>query len=128
MMQWALMRDVVAVTVADLEWDLGVEYLIAAVAEVRRRGVPLVCELAGNGSERERVLYTAFDLGVERFVRIVEPSAASRTPDIFIWSSLTGRTSPDAEAAAGAGIRVVTAPPRDVDGLADALEAACASS
>ena len=57
-------------SVAPLHWSGGHEHAVAAVAALIRDGTRAELCVAGDGPARESVLFTAFDLGIERAVSI----------------------------------------------------------
>jgi glycosyltransferase involved in cell wall biosynthesis len=66
------------VTIADLRWVKGHEYALLAVRELVERGVPVRLEVVGGdphhavgeSSERQRILFTISDLGLEEHVQL----------------------------------------------------------
>jgi colanic acid/amylovoran biosynthesis glycosyltransferase len=58
-------------SVGDLIWVKGQEYGIAATGEVVRRGVPLRLAIAGDGPDRDRIVATVTDLGLEGHVELL---------------------------------------------------------
>lgn len=66
------------VTVADLRWVKGHEYALLAVRQLVERGVPVHLEVIGGDphravgepSERQRILFTISDLGLDEHVRL----------------------------------------------------------
>jgi glycosyltransferase involved in cell wall biosynthesis len=127
-------EPIVVLTVGALSWDLGLEYAICAVAEARRRGAAMRYDIVGAGPDRERVVYTAMDVGVEDAVRLHLPDrdgvARLVRADVFLWPHLFGRRSAAVAVATRNEIPIVTTVPaiggevvavRDVSSLADAL-------
>jgi colanic acid/amylovoran biosynthesis glycosyltransferase len=134
------------VTTGSLVWVKGYEYACAAVRRLIDRGVPARFEIIGDGPERQRLLYTIHDLGLEGSVRLVgrlSPAAVRQrlqTADAFLLSSVSEGLSNAALEAMACGLPVVTTdcggmreaitegveglitPVREVEGLAEALE------
>ncbi len=54
-----------------LDWTLGCEYLLLAMRQLIDRGVEARLCIAGDGPERERVLFTIHDLGLVEVVSLV---------------------------------------------------------
>jgi glycosyltransferase involved in cell wall biosynthesis len=109
------MASALAVTAGLLTWELGIEFAIVAVAFARAEGVDLRYDIVGDGPERDRALYTAFDLGLEGVVCVIRPdrSVVGRLAeaDVFLWPDLTGRSSSAARELAALGIDVVSTVP-----------------
>ena len=91
------MSSALVVTAGPLTWELGIEFAIVAVAFARANGADLRYDIVGDGPERDRALYTAFDLGLEDAVRVIRPDrpAVGRLTeaDVFLWPDVTGRSS-----------------------------------
>jgi glycosyltransferase involved in cell wall biosynthesis len=91
------------VSVGQLRWLKGYEYVLLAVAELARADVPVVLDLVGGDlppdsvreHERERILTTITDLGLEEKVRLhgeIGPAAVRdrmQAADVFLHLSLT---------------------------------------
>jgi colanic acid/amylovoran biosynthesis glycosyltransferase len=134
------------VTTGSLIWRKGYEYALMAMRRLKDRGVPVDFEIIGSGPERQRLLYTIDDLGLQDCARL-----AGRLPpetvrqrlqqaDAFLLSSLSEGLSNAALEAMACGLPVVTTdvggmgeairdgveglltPPRDPAALAEALE------
>lgn len=128
------MSSVLVVTAGPLTWELGIEFAIVAVAFARAQGADLRYDIVGDGPERDRALYTAFDVGLEDVVRVIRPDrpAVGRLAeaDVFLWPELTGRSSSTAHEIAALGADVVSTvpaagvnlvPPRDPARMASSL-------
>lgn len=132
------MDALTVVTVGALRWDLGIEYAICAVADARGRGTALRYDIIGAGPERDRAIFTMFDLTVDDVVRVLEPGRTVLNDiacaDVFLWPHLCGSTSTALRVAQASGTRVVVTartpaaegvsavvPLRDPTAMADAL-------
>lgn len=92
------------ITLAPLTWEAGHDVLLAAVAELAGRGLLLHLDVVVEGGadvdDRERLLFTAHDLGVAAMTVLhVAPSAASRqrllaNADVFVLAALHDRPWP----------------------------------
>jgi glycosyltransferase involved in cell wall biosynthesis len=102
-------------TIGRFRWDLGLEYAVCAVAEARRLGADVRYDLVGSGAERDRVLFTASDVGAEDVVSLrplgSDVGAYLERADVFLWPHLVGGLSAAADAAAHCGIPIVTTVP-----------------
>ena len=133
-----VLAEVLVLTVGDLRWQLGIEYALSAVAKARDSIPGLTYVIAGDGPERERVVYTAFDLGIEGIVRVVDAPPDMTAVRAAIWPSLAPGSAPFVDAAVRSNVPVIACqdlpgvvrvPARDSDALARALvEAVCGSS
>jgi colanic acid/amylovoran biosynthesis glycosyltransferase len=56
------------VTVARLHWIKGLEYTLEALAILHKQGIDFHYTIIGDGSERERLLFAAYQLGLEKKV------------------------------------------------------------
>jgi glycosyltransferase involved in cell wall biosynthesis len=132
-------------TTGSLNWKKGHEFALVALAKVRERGVPVRFEILGDGPERQRILYTIDDLGLNDCVEMLgrlDPTAVRdrlRAADVFLLSSVSEGISNSVLEAMACGLPVVTTdcgglreavtdgmeglvvPVRDTDAMADAL-------
>jgi glycosyltransferase involved in cell wall biosynthesis len=130
-------------TVAVLQERKGHRYLLEAVAELKKRGVTLVCRFAGAGSERRRLEEMATRLGLAEEINflgfVADTPAFLAGIDIFVLPSLNEGLGVAALEAMAAGKAVVASgvgglaemitdgltgllvPPRDSRGLSDAI-------
>ncbi len=104
-------------SIAPLEWTQGQEYLLLALRKLLDANVEATLVLIGDGLERQRILYTIFDLELEHAVQwmpFVTESALdiylSRS-DLFVSAGVTGPPPSFLRLAARAHIPVVTTPP-----------------
>jgi colanic acid/amylovoran biosynthesis glycosyltransferase len=101
------------ITVGSLVWVKGVTYGIQAVRRVVDAGIPVMFTIVGDGPERQRVLYTIDDLGLQNHVRLLgrlSPVAVRdelRQSDIFILPSLAEGFCNAAIEAMGCALPVV---------------------
>ena len=83
------------VTVGSLVWVKGTTFAIEAMRRVVDAGVNATLSIVGDGPERQRILYTIDDLGLEEHVRLLgrlSPVAVRdelRRSDIFVLPSLS---------------------------------------
>jgi glycosyltransferase involved in cell wall biosynthesis len=142
------------VAVSWLRWLKGLEWAVAAVADLAARGVPVRLDVfggspqppVGEASDRERLLWTATDLGVADRVRLHGHVTTGRlveelrAADVLLHSSLSEGVPTVVLEAMSCGVPVVVtgvggvteavtdgveglvAPARDASALADALE------
>ena len=126
-------RELHVVAVSWLRWPKGLEWAVAAVAELSERGVPVRLDVfggdpqppLGEASERQRLLWAAEDLGVRDRVRLrghlpsEELVAELRQAHVLLHPSLSeGLPTVMLEAMACALPVVVTA---DVGGVGEAV-------
>jgi len=147
-------RELRVVAVSWLRWLKGLEWAVAAVADLAARGVPVRLDVfggspqppVGEASDRERLLWTAADLGVADRVRLHGHVTTGRlveelrAADVLLHSSLSEGVPTVVLEAMSCGVPVVVtgvggvteavtdgveglvAPARDASALADALE------
>lgn len=132
-------------TAGSLLWVKGYEYALLAVRGLLDSGVPVEFEIIGGGPERQRLLYTIHDLGLQSHVRLrgqLSPEEVRQSllhSDVFLLSSLSEGISNAALEAMSCGLPVVTTdcggmreavrdgvegfvvPVRDVDAMVEAL-------
>jgi glycosyltransferase involved in cell wall biosynthesis len=102
------------VTVGTLNWIKGHEWALQAIRQVADRGINVRFEIIGQGPDRQRVLYTIADLGLENQVRclgMLAPEEVARRvqqADVFLLSSLSEGISNAALEAMACGAPVVT--------------------
>ncbi|MEM9553864.1 MAG: glycosyltransferase [Acidobacteriota bacterium] len=113
------------VTTGSLIWRKGLEDLLVAVARLVEDGHDVRLELLGDGPERQRVVFTAHDLGLaERVVlrgRVTpdEVVATLRRSHLFVLASLSEGIANAALEAMACGLAVVST---RVGGMAEAIE------
>src|SRR5262249_52987224 len=99
-------------------------FALTAVARLAERGVPVRFEIIGDGPERQRVLYTAHDLGLGGSVGLLgglDPERVRdrlRSADCFLLSSLCEGISNAVLEAMSCGLPVVTT---DCGGMREAV-------
>jgi glycosyltransferase involved in cell wall biosynthesis len=129
-------------SVAPLHWSAGHEHVVAAVAALLRDGTRVELRVVGDGPAREAVLFTAFDLGIERAVTLVATGdrAVVQDVDAVVVAAVEDRAWPGLLHAFACGVPAVASdlpttrelggaelvPPRDPAALAVALSALAA--
>lgn len=112
------------VTTGSLLWVKGYEYALLAVRRLLNSGVSVQFEIIGSGSERQRVVYTVHDLGLQEHVRLCgqllpeEVHDRLRQADAFVLSSLSEGISNAALEAMACGLPVITT---DCGGMREAI-------
>jgi colanic acid/amylovoran biosynthesis glycosyltransferase len=107
-----------------LIWRKGHEWALSAIRLLRDRGVQVQFDIIGDGPDRQRVLYTLHDLGLENCVRLHGPldskAVLSRLQqaDAFLLSSLSEGLSNAVLEAMACGLPVVTT---DCGGMREAV-------
>jgi len=121
--------NVQIITVGSLVWVKGVTYGIQAIRKVVDAGIPVTFTIVGDGPERQRVLYTIDDLGLNDHVRLLgrlSPIAVRdelRQSDIFILPSLAEGFCNAAIEAMGCSLPVVmTNCGGSLEGVTDGVE------
>jgi glycosyltransferase involved in cell wall biosynthesis len=69
------------VSVARLVWEKGHEYALAAIRRLVDGGIPVRFDIVGDGIERDRVLHTIADLGLEERVHLHGELSLERVRD-----------------------------------------------
>lgn len=112
------------VTTGSLIWRKGYEYQLLAIRSLLDEGFRVRAEIIGDGDERERVVYTIRDLGLEQNVRLLgkmNPEGVRerlRRADVFVLSSLSEGISNAVLEAMSCGLPVVTT---DCGGMREAI-------
>jgi colanic acid/amylovoran biosynthesis glycosyltransferase len=112
------------VTTGSLIWRKGHEYAIAAMRQLVDRGIDAGLDIIGDGPDRQRIVYTIHDLGLQSTVRLLgrlEPNEVLRhlqTADAFLLSSLSEGISNAVLEAMACGLPVVTT---DSGGMREAV-------
>jgi colanic acid/amylovoran biosynthesis glycosyltransferase len=102
------------ITVGSLLWRKGYEYALLAVRQLLDDGVAVCLDIIGDGHERQRVLYTIEDLGLQEAVVVngrLTPEQIRhklQQADIFLLTSLSEGISNAALEAMACGLPVVT--------------------
>lgn len=112
------------ITTGSLIWRKGYEYALRAIQSLKNQGLPLLFDIIGEGPERQRVLYTIHDLGLQEQVRLL----GKRTPegvrqqlqgaDVFLLSSLSEGISNAVLEAMACGLPIVST---DCGGMREAI-------
>jgi glycosyltransferase involved in cell wall biosynthesis len=103
-----------AISVGGFVWLKGLEWTLAAVAKLRARGVDAKLTLVGDGAEKQRVLYTIFDLGLGEHVELTgklppeQVLARLRASDAFVLSSFAEGIANVVLEAMAVGVPTVT--------------------
>jgi glycosyltransferase involved in cell wall biosynthesis len=129
-----------------LVWVKGFDYLLAAFARLRDRGIEFEADLLGDGPLKSALRFSIGDLELTRHVRLVggvssaEVLSRLQATDLYVLSSLEEGISNGVLEAMASGVPIVTTnaggmseavtdgveglvvPIRDVDALATALE------
>lgn len=112
------------VTTGNLIWTKGYEYLLSAIRLLIDRGEPVHLGIIGDGPDRQRVLYTIHDLGLQNAVTVrgkLKPEAVRdclQQADVFVLSSLSEGISNAVLEAMSCGVPVVTT---DCGGMREAV-------
>jgi len=112
------------VTIGSLIWRKGYEYALLAVRQLVDVGVPVQFDIIGDGPERQRVLYTVYDLGLQDHVRLLgrlppeQVRDRLQQADVFLLSSLSEGISNAVLEAMACGLPVVTT---DCGGMTEAV-------
>ena len=105
-----------------LDWTLGCEYVLLALRGLFDAGIGTRLVIAGDGPERDRVLYTIADLALGDAVSLVpgatDSSRLAVECDALILTPLGDGPRREIEAARSAGVPVVVS---DRAGLRDAV-------
>lgn len=101
-------------SVGALTWRKGYEYALLAIHELQRRKLPVRYCIVGDGPDRERIVYTIRDLGLDEVVTLagyVPPEDVRKymeRADIFLLSSLSEGIANAAIEAMASGLPVVS--------------------
>jgi colanic acid/amylovoran biosynthesis glycosyltransferase len=112
------------ITTGSLIWRKGGEWALSAIRLLRDYGVPVQLVMLGEGPDRQRLLYSRGDLGLEEVVRFpgrLEPAAVLaelQQADVFLLSSLSEGLANSVLEAMACGIPVVTT---DCGGMREAV-------
>jgi glycosyltransferase involved in cell wall biosynthesis len=107
-----------------LVWVKGHEYALRAVARLHAAGIPVRLEVIGDVPERQRLNYTAGDLGIAGLVRFhghLTPASlreVAQSSDVFLVSSFSEGFMNAALEAMSCGLPVVTT---DCGGIREAV-------
>jgi glycosyltransferase involved in cell wall biosynthesis len=106
--------EFIVVTTGSLIWLKGMEYALCSIRKLRDRGVNVRFEIIGEGPDRQRVLYTIHDLGLQDSVVMLgrlppsEVCARLQQADAFLLSSVSEGISNAVLEAMACGLPVVT--------------------
>ncbi len=112
------------VTTGGLNWVKGHEYALMSIRKLIDQEMEIQFEIIGDGPERQRMLYTIQDLGLEKNVTLLgklEPEAVRnrlQQADIFLLSSLSEGISNAVLEAMACGLPIVTT---DCGGMREAV-------
>lgn len=113
------------ITTGSLIWCKGHEFALSAIRRLKDRGIPARFTIIGDGAEKQRVLYTMYDLGIDDSVDLIgrlppdQVRDRLREADVFLLSSLSEGISNAALEAMACGLPVVTT---DCGGMREAIE------
>jgi glycosyltransferase involved in cell wall biosynthesis len=102
------------ISTGSLHWVKGYEYALLAIRQLIREGVDLEYHIIGDGSDRQRILFTINDLGLQKHVFLhgrLSPEKVRdelQTADVFLLPSLSEGISNAALEAMACGLPVVT--------------------
>lgn len=112
------------VTTGALGWVKGHEYALLAVRRLQDSGVAAQFDIIGDGPERQRMLYTIYDLELQEAVRLrgkLSPEQVRdvlQQADVFLLSSLSEGIANAALEAMACGLPIVTT---DCGGMREAV-------
>ena len=116
--------SLLVISTGALIWRKGYEYALCAIRQLIDQGIPAQYEIIGDGPERQRILYTVQDLGLEENVFLsgwLSPEKVRdrlRDSDIFLLSSLSEGISNAVLEAMSCGLPVITT---DCGGMREAI-------
>jgi glycosyltransferase involved in cell wall biosynthesis len=131
------------VSVGPLHWSAGQEHAVVAVARLLEAGTAVELRVTGRGPAREVVLFTAFDLGIERAVTVGgDEHEEVRRADVVVVPAVEDRAWTGLLRALACGVPVVASdlptarevggavlvPPRDPAALAAEIPRAVAGA
>lgn len=117
-------RAPMIVAVGRLVWKKGFDYLLAALARLKREGIAVKAQIIGDGDLYPRLRFSIEDLSLEPEVELVGPLTSRqvlermREADLFVLSSHEEGISNAALEAMACGLPVVTT---DAGGMAEAV-------
>ncbi len=112
------------VMLGGLGWRKGYEYALCAVRRLADAGIAATMNIIGDGSDRERILYTIGELELGDVVRLRGSLRASEVPealraaDVLLHASVSEGISNAVLEAMASGLAVVTA---DSGGMREAI-------
>jgi glycosyltransferase involved in cell wall biosynthesis len=115
-------RPMRIVSVGRLHWKKGHEYALSAVRMLAERGVAVTYRVAGDGPDRESILFAVHDLGLEDRVELLGACPAAdvqrelREADVCLHAAVSEGFCVSVIEAQAMGLPVVCT---DADGLAE---------
>lgn len=112
------------ITAGSLNWVKGYEYALQAIRYLIDLNIKIRFDIIGEGSDRQRILYTVYDLGLEDCVHLHGRLSSDQIrdhlqhSDVFLLSSLSEGISNAALEAMACGLPVVTT---DCGGMREAI-------
>jgi len=112
------------VSIGALIWRKGYEYALTALHRIKVEGIPVHYQIIGDGPDRQRILYTIHDLGLQDTVQLMgrQPPAAVRDllqqADVFLHASLSEGIANVVLEAMACGLPVVVT---DCGGMREAV-------
>jgi colanic acid/amylovoran biosynthesis glycosyltransferase len=112
------------ISIGALNWRKGYEYALIAIRQLLDLGISAEYEIIGDGPERQRVLYTINDLGLQKNVFLsgqLDPDKVRdrlQESDVFVLSSVSEGISNAVLEAMACGLPVVVS---DCGGMREAV-------
>jgi glycosyltransferase involved in cell wall biosynthesis len=91
---------------APLDWRAGGEYALLALWRARRAGADCGLTFVGDGEDRERLLFTINDLGLDQVARLL-PSDGPAGYQAFLLAAVRDEAWPGLDRAIADGLPVV---------------------
>lgn len=105
------------VTLHPADWTLGGEYVLMAMAALRDAGIDVGLRVLQSGSERERLLFTAHDLGIADRIELPEADGVVLSPEREARWAFIGMRCSRREVSAGLSRLTSAVPVVAPDGL-----------
>ena len=112
------------VTIGNLGWVKGHEYALLAIRKLLDDKIAVRYEIVGDGPDRQRILYTIDDLGLQKHVVLHDRLSSEKVrdrlqeSDVFLLSSLSEGISNAALEAMACGLPIITT---DCGGMREAI-------